>query len=168
MQLLTRCKWNNSAPLNAINKINVHMLISCRSYQHMAGVGKRERRDAWGEEREQNDLARVSCLALTSARLANRWRLFCRLFLDHVLANLSLPDMRMESHSTDDKAIENFRFKDDGKVIVIHVEQGSKMQKNVSPWASEWRWVFCRVASCHDNPCRHDGTALKSNSTDLI
>lgn len=42
--------------------------------------------------------------------------------------------MRMESHST-----ENFRFKDDGKVIVIHVEQGSKMQKNVSPWASEWR-----------------------------
>ena len=25
--------------------------------------------------------------------------------------------MRMESHSTDDKAIENFRFKDDGKVV---------------------------------------------------
>lgn len=47
--------------------------------------------------------------------------------------------MRMESHFTDDKAIENFRFKDDGKVVVIHVEQGSKMQKNVSPWASEWR-----------------------------
>lgn len=61
------------------------------------------------------------------------------LFYSFVLANLSLPDMRMESHSTDDKAIENFRFKDDGKVIVIHVEQGSKMQKNVSPWASEWR-----------------------------